>query len=197
MENDGDVTNLLKEIRGISHQLEANTSVYDSLDKAKRLYYAYRQGEDETNDKHLKNFKNLVEVIKHFGGDIFHDNALIKHEKEKDIEANLIPLSNEQYMTRVRNKMMAVGFLKRANTKKFTHLMTSIRDQFSFNIDVYPTTLNKAYELLENHSSSHRQRQDTDRCNTGYLGGRGGPGGRGGRGSGRFQGRGGRGGRGG
>ena len=43
-----DVTELLKSIRGISNQIEINTSVYDVLDEAKRLYYVYRQGNDET-----------------------------------------------------------------------------------------------------------------------------------------------------
>ena len=33
---DGDVTWLLEEIRSISHQLEANVSLYDSVDEAKR-----------------------------------------------------------------------------------------------------------------------------------------------------------------
>ena len=28
-------------------------------------------------------------------------------------------------------------------------IMTSIRDQFAFNIDVYPKTLNSAYELMQ------------------------------------------------
>lgn len=32
----GDVTWLLREIRSISHQLEANVSLYDSVDEAKK-----------------------------------------------------------------------------------------------------------------------------------------------------------------
>ena len=176
MENDGNVTKLLKDIRGISHQLETNTSVYDSLDEAKRLYYAYKQGEDETNDKHLKNYKNLIEVIEHFGGNIFKDDALVKHETEKDKENGKNTKTTEEYELIVRNKMMAVGFLKRANTRRYEGLMNSIRDQFAFSIDVYPSTLNTAYELLENHSSVRRPRNPNDRN---------GPGGGRGRGSGR------------
>ena len=37
----GDVTKLLKEMRGVSHQMESNTSVYDAVDKAKIRYYEY------------------------------------------------------------------------------------------------------------------------------------------------------------
>jgi hypothetical protein len=66
MENKGDVTTPLKEIRGISHQLESNTSVYDSLDEAKRRFYAYKQSEEDSNAQHLQNFKTTMEVIEHF-----------------------------------------------------------------------------------------------------------------------------------
>lgn len=57
-------------------------------------------------------------------------------------------VKEEKYEKRVREKMTIVGLLKRANTKKFGDLMTSIRDEFAFDIDVYPKTLNSAYALV-------------------------------------------------
>ena len=51
------VTTLLKSIRGISNQIERNTSVYNALDESKRLYYKYKQNDEDTNAKHLKNSK--------------------------------------------------------------------------------------------------------------------------------------------
>ena len=142
------------------------------LDEAKRLYYAYHQGEDEPNDKHLKNFKNLIEVIKHFGGDIFEDTALINHEGEKDWSNGFAEKHLNDYKTIMQNKMIAVGYLKPANTCKYATLMNNIMDQFTFNIDVYPTTLNSAYELLENNSSV-RQTRPQHECISNYSGGRG------------------------
>lgn len=41
-EDSGDVTNLLKEIRRLSLRIEMSTSVYNTLDKAKDIYYIYR-----------------------------------------------------------------------------------------------------------------------------------------------------------
>jgi hypothetical protein len=157
IENKGDVTRLLLEIRGVSHQLEANMSVYNSLDEAKKKFYAYKQGDDNSNAKHLQNFKSIVDVIEHFGGDIFQDKALKEHERskygepidEQDIE------EHERFLEKtVRNKMMAVAFIKRANTKRYENLMMQIWDQFAFGQDVYPKNLTAAYELLENHSQS-------------------------------------------
>ena len=52
---------------------------------------------------------------------------------------------------------MPIGLLKISNTKKYGDLTTSIRDQFDCNIDVYPKTLNSAYELMENHSGNRKR----------------------------------------
>jgi len=45
--------------------------------------------------------------------------------------------------------MKAIGLLKSANNKRYNKLMINIREQFAFKIDVYPKTLNEAYDLLE------------------------------------------------
>ena len=47
-----------------------------------------------------------------------------------------------------------MAFLKRADDDRYTDLKLSIRDQFAFGIDVYPKTLNGAYDLLESYSTS-------------------------------------------
>ena len=84
----GDVTSLLKEIRQISLEIETNTSIYDAMDEAKAMYYKYKQekNEIESNAKHLKNFKSLVEAIEHLGGEMFTDNELLEHKKKIDVK---------------------------------------------------------------------------------------------------------------
>ena len=83
-ESKGDVTELLKEVRRVSLQIETNTSVYDAMDEAKCLYYSYKQEQNESNSKHLKKCKSIVETIEHLGGEMFADEALITHEKNQD-----------------------------------------------------------------------------------------------------------------
>ena len=61
------------------------------------------------------------------------------------------------------DRMMGVVFIKRANKVKYGKLLTAIRDQHSFNIDVYPKTLHGAYELLENHSLANQKKSNDDR----------------------------------
>ena len=75
-----DGTKLLKSIRGISNQIDTNTSVYNALNKAKRLYYIYRQSDDETNANHIKQYKDLIAIVEYSSGDLFTDNTLLDHE---------------------------------------------------------------------------------------------------------------------
>ena len=67
IETKGDATALLKEIRTIGLQTETNTSIYDVLDDANSMYYAYKQENGESNAKHLKNFKSIVSAVEHLG----------------------------------------------------------------------------------------------------------------------------------
>ena len=50
------------------------------MDEAKTLFYTYKQEQHESNAKHLRNFKSIVDAIEHHGGEMFADDALITHE---------------------------------------------------------------------------------------------------------------------
>ena len=56
---------------------------------------------------------------------------------------------------------MAVALLKRSKYEN-RKLMQTIRDQHAFGVDVYPKTLQDAYELLENHSSTDNVKRKED-----------------------------------
>ena len=81
------------------------------------------------------------------------DETLAKYEREKYITDGLPQLLQEEYEDRVKEKMTAVSLLKRAGDDRYVELKLSIRDQFSFGMNVYPKMLNGAYDLLENHST--------------------------------------------
>ena len=56
---------------------------------------------------------------------------------------------------------MAVALLKRAKYD-YKKLMTSIRDQHTFGIDVSPSTLHDAYELMKHHSSTDKNNREEE-----------------------------------
>ena len=111
----------------------------------------------------MKNFKSIVEAIEHLGGgEMFADDALIKYEANQGIKNELEPPRSKATLKKdVREKMMAVALIKRAKFD-YKKLITTIRDQHAFGIDVYPETLHDAYELLKNHSSTERPRRNNE-----------------------------------
>ena len=109
---------LLTEIRRLSNELEENVSLYDSLYQAKRKYFSYRQGEDETNAQHLINFRNLVAIAEYYGGDIFFDESLIEYEKNQDSKTSRNTRSNTEYKIIIQEKMKGIGLLKSSNNKR-------------------------------------------------------------------------------
>ena len=92
---------------------------------------------------------------------MFADGVLIKYEKDEDNKVGATKRSDEQIEVCMRDKLMGVALIKRS---KHDHkkLIKTIRDQHAFGLDVYPKTLNDAYELLENHSSTDKERRDED-----------------------------------
>ena len=161
MEKGGDTTNLINVIRRVNLQIETNTSVYEALDKAKAIYYTYRQGDEESSAKQLSNFKSIIETVKHLGGTNFTDNTLINCVKIEDNNKGEQRKSNNEYTQIVRYKMMEFVLTKHTKSK-LTKSLTSIRNQHSFNFEVHPKNRHGAYELLENHSSSTHQTRQHD-----------------------------------
>ena len=71
---------------------------------------------------------------------------MTEHEMRQDIKDIKLKLSTKDYRTRVIEKSKAVAFIKSANKKTYGKRLSTIHDQHSFKIDVYPKTLADAYD---------------------------------------------------
>ena len=78
----------------------------------------------------MKTLKNIVDVIEFYGGSISDDPALITYEKEIDAKHNVSGISDIDYAHRVRNKMLAIGALRRADKNIYSHIHHDMRNQF-------------------------------------------------------------------
>ena len=155
IEIDGDVVELLKKIRGVCRQMTTNESLYDSIDEAKRRYYTYRQQPEDDNETHLRTFKSNSDVIEHYKGSLYEDKALIDYEKEQDAK-NGKNHNESELKFFVKDRMMGTALLKRSGMSRYGPLMTNIRDQFGYGIDVYPKTLASGHDMLEDYARSRR-----------------------------------------
>ena len=157
MQVNRDVAALLRCIKQVSHQIEDTMYIYDAIDDLQRQFYNYRQSPNDDNAVHLAKFKDLIDVLDHAGLDMFADPCLLEYEKKLDITAGLSPASDQEYKKRVKSKKTAVCFLRRSNQRTYKPLLNSLRYQFLMDIDAYPTTLEGAYRLIQNHSSGKHQ----------------------------------------
>ena len=158
IEEAADAASLLKEIRGICHQIEPTSCIYDSIDELQRQFFAYRQQPGMDNITHLGRFRDFVEVMNHFGIKMFRDECCIAYEKQYDKDQRLSALEPDKgYLVRIEQRRLAVCFLRRSNMQIYTPLMRELRDQFLHGMDIYPRTLDEAFSLLQHHSSGKRK----------------------------------------
>ena len=147
-DNNCDVATLLNEIKTLSSKLDENMSVYDALHKARVKFYQYQQSEEKLLTDHMRNFKNLVSSMEYHSGDIFFNKDMMEKEVKKDTKNGISKATTEEYRIQTTEKSKAVAFIKSVNRKRYGQILTSIRDQHSFKIDVYPKTLADAYKML-------------------------------------------------
>ena len=77
-----DVKELLVLVKIISNQFQVGMKVTESLMNAKQKLLSYRQGDLDTNAVHVKNIKDLYEVVEYYGGaGMFEDESLIAGEQ--------------------------------------------------------------------------------------------------------------------
>ena len=86
--------------------------------------------------------------MKHAEIDMFTDKCCTKYVENHEIR------SDDEIKNEIINRRIAVCFLKRSNQKIYGKLLNQLRDQYLMGQDCYPTTLEQAFKLLQNHSST-------------------------------------------
>jgi len=120
----------------------------------KRKWYALHQGPNDCPVDFLTYFQFLVELIEHYGGDIASDSVLIDYETtEFKKTLDLVALTDDKVdnailayniPTVVKNKLLAVAFLRRADRARYGDLLRDLRNSCDRGRDEYPTTLDAA-----------------------------------------------------
>ena len=153
VEDDTDVTELLKLIKIVSHEFEAHISPYDAISEAKRKMYTFKQAEGESNEAFLQQFKTLVDVLNHYGDEPMVDKSLITIEKQQDLAAGKALEDEKVYKDRVLNKTLALEYLKGC---KHSEVLEEIRKLFVKNINTFPNNLTEAYNQVDHYTNSLR-----------------------------------------
>ena len=116
LSDNSDSLKLLKEIKGISYHFETRGNLYLSMYDVKVAFYTNKQGKDESNSDHLSRFKDIYQVVEHYGGSLCNDDALIKQEKtiilstKTDPETQLDNTEIQEATKKAKNKALAMCF---------------------------------------------------------------------------------------
>jgi hypothetical protein len=157
---------ILKEIQGITHRFEGTRNVFISLDDAWSNYYAYKQSGNQSLHEYLKDYQSLVQVLEHYGAAIGAEGAYIESVKNKVKDAAPTGLTEEEYnkqaVTAAKLQSVAIGFLKRADRRRYGGLWSDLENNYTRGVDQYPADLTGAYNLMLNYKPAPGQRQQ--RC---------------------------------
>jgi hypothetical protein len=153
MDTESNSLDLLLEIKGIAYKFESQKNIYLALDNAKSAFYVYRQGPEETNATYMSKFKNSIDVIEHYGGNIGDDKVLVTEELRKTGATDMVATEEEkkQAIKTAKSKAHAMAFLKRADRNRYGALITDLENQFTRGNDQYPVSITETYNLLVNY----------------------------------------------
>ena len=152
MRDKSEVWNLLKQIKGITHQFQSTISSYEAIDEAKRQYYTFVHNNYHMDaNTYVKTMKNIIDTIEYYGGTIGEDEVLMEYEKNQDTQLGRPTKSDDEYKVITKNKMIAVGILRRADKRYFGHVLRDLRNEFQLGRDTYPENHTRSLDLMQNY----------------------------------------------
>jgi hypothetical protein len=148
---------LQKEIQGITHRFEGTRNVFISLDDAWCSYYGYHQGTHQRLHEYLKEYQSLVQVLEHYGAAIGSEVPYLEQVKDKVKAASKTHMTDSDMKTKslaaAKLQSIAMGFMKRADKRRYGGLWSDLENSFSRGQDHYPSDLTGAYNLLLNYKA--------------------------------------------
>ena len=127
----------------------------------------YHQGEHDTVADHIRNIRNLLKIIEHYGESMLNEETLVKRAKKRDGDEGVYGKTDDYYKLEVRNKVLELRALK---TTKRKAIIKDLRRKYLYKEDTYPKDLTEAHEMLnhyvvtnnisEGKSGARKQRTD-------------------------------------
>ena len=113
---------LIKEIKGVIFNFESQEYPVLSLHHASQKYFNTRQGKDESITEYHKRFRTTVEVLEHYGADIWSHPRLILLEYQREGHTN-VTIDNiyrdqalfQKYKRVIKDRAIAYTFIKGAH----------------------------------------------------------------------------------
>ena len=165
-----DCLELLKEIKGIMYNFESQQYPVVSMHQVLQKYFNTKQGKFESLTEYYKRFKTTVDILEHYGANVWYHPSLIVKEFHNDghIHATKNSIHEdrvlyERYATIVKNKSIAYTFLRGAQRERYGNILFELRSQYSRDINKYPADLNQALRLLSTHERKSKKEPEKEK----------------------------------
>ena len=109
----------------------------------------------DTNSIFLKDYKLAIETVGYYRADICKDTGLVSQEIKVVIDKGGM-IAKAEAEALVKDKIQGMDILKMVDRRRYGSLLTGIRDKYALGIDLYPTSINKSYEVIESYTVTHR-----------------------------------------
>ena len=145
---------LINLIKGVTYSFRDQKYLPGNVWKAYKMLFNTTQKEDEDLKVYYERFKNQIEVIENYVGDITildfmfdqdEDYAGLK-KQDKDKMENINAAKE-----RCKEKLTAYGFLANIDKKRYGNLLEDLDNSYIFGDNKYPMTPQKAYEYALNY----------------------------------------------
>jgi hypothetical protein len=133
---------LIRSLKNICHHFEQAENRYMALYKAKAAIILLKQGSNQPTSEYFKLFQESVAILESYGGQL-HDT-----ESAAPPNAKIASLSATERNAFMRDRYCAAAFLSNADPGHYGPLLDTLSNSFTMGRDEYPTSLDKAYQLL-------------------------------------------------
>ena len=140
---------LLTLIRSLLHTFEERRKLADGLSDVKMAFYKLRQGKYMKLERYHELFLAQVEVMDEVGVTI-PDSALIQHVAEQHGRG----VATAADRAEAKQIALAIQFIKGTNANHKPYL-THLRNSYLDGLDVYPNTVQEAYNILQRREETH------------------------------------------
>ena len=140
---------LLTLIRSLLHTFEERRKLADGLSDVKMAFYKLRQGKYMKLEHYHELFLAQVEVMDEVGVTI-PDSALIQHVAEQHGRG----VATAADRAEAKQIALAIQFIKGTNANHKPYL-THLRNSYLDGLDVYPNTVQEAYNILQRREEAH------------------------------------------
>ena len=132
---------LLKLIKDIAFNFASQKYLPQAIHEAKRRFFLQFQGRQLNVKDYLEQFMNHVDVLDHIGANVVNDSGIISQI------AKGTPIT-DAHKTEAREQYFSAAFIMGADHSRFGKLIEDLENSHLLGDDIYPKTMNDAYNLL-------------------------------------------------